>query len=207
MNRHLAHALGATALGALLLQPVTAMGDPPAHARNEELCPVPRLWRAAAIDATTATGTVATRFAGGMTDMTIVAGAIATGRGYPEHRGYVVPAPAAAAPRGPPPRPPLLLRRRRLYGRTVGVYVRRVDPPVGLVISFLPQFSTTLHVGGVPYYRAGPVYYVWNPRRTRLRGDGPAVLSGGEEGGQALDASGPAHRAAWRCAIRSRSSG
>jgi hypothetical protein len=39
-----------------------------------------------------------------------------------------------------------------------------VDPPVGLVVSFLPQFSTTLHVGGVPYYRAGPVYYVWNPR-------------------------------------------
>ena len=35
MNRHLAHALGATALGALLLQPVTAMADPPAHARNE----------------------------------------------------------------------------------------------------------------------------------------------------------------------------
>lgn len=35
MHRHLAHALGATALGALLLQPVTTLADPPAHARNE----------------------------------------------------------------------------------------------------------------------------------------------------------------------------
>jgi hypothetical protein len=35
MNRHLAPALGATALGILLLQPVAAVADPPAHARNQ----------------------------------------------------------------------------------------------------------------------------------------------------------------------------
>ena len=54
-------------------------------------------------------------------------------------------------------------RVKAVVERYGGRYVV-VDPPVGLVVSFLPQFSTTLHVGGVPYYRAGPVYYVWNPR-------------------------------------------
>jgi hypothetical protein len=39
-----------------------------------------------------------------------------------------------------------------------------VDPPVGLVVSFLPQFGTTVYFGGIPHYRAGPVYYVWHPR-------------------------------------------
>ncbi len=39
-----------------------------------------------------------------------------------------------------------------------------IDPPVGLVVSFLPQFGATVYFGGVPHYRAGPVYYVWNPR-------------------------------------------
>ena len=35
MIRHLALGTSALALGVLLLQPVTAMADPPAHARNE----------------------------------------------------------------------------------------------------------------------------------------------------------------------------
>jgi len=39
-----------------------------------------------------------------------------------------------------------------------------VDPPPGLVVPFLPHFSTVVHVGGIPHYRAGRVYYVWSPR-------------------------------------------
>jgi hypothetical protein len=39
-----------------------------------------------------------------------------------------------------------------------------VDPPVGLVVPFLPQFGATMYFGGIPHYRSGPVYYVWNPR-------------------------------------------
>ena len=35
MNRTLLQALGAMTLGTLLLQPVTTLADPPAHARNE----------------------------------------------------------------------------------------------------------------------------------------------------------------------------
>lgn len=146
MNRHLAQALGATALGALLLQPVTAMADPPAHARNENS---------------------------------------AQHRGYSSHgqrdydrhdddrrgwdsndyprRGYVV--------HRLPQRHRVVHHHGHRYYYGGGAWYRPhggryvvVDPPVGLVVSFQPQFSTTLHVGGVPYYRAGPVYYVWNPR-------------------------------------------
>jgi hypothetical protein len=38
-----------------------------------------------------------------------------------------------------------------------------VRPPVGLVISVLPSFYTTLWFGGVPYYYADDVYYLWRP--------------------------------------------
>ena len=139
MNRHLAHALGATALGALLLQPVTAMADPPEHARNENSAHYRDYDRRGDEDR----------------------------RGwdsnYYPRRGYVV--------QHLPPRYRVAHHHghRYYYGggawyRPYGSHYVAVDPPVGLVVSFLPQFSTTLHVGGVPYYRAGPVYYVWNPR-------------------------------------------
>jgi len=36
-------------------------------------------------------------------------------------------------------------------------------PPIGLGISVLPPFFTTLWVGGVPYYYADGVYYNWRP--------------------------------------------
>lgn len=42
-----------------------------------------------------------------------------------------------------------------------------VAPPIGLVVPFLPDAYTTLFFGGVPYYRAHDVYYVWRPH---LRG-------------------------------------
>jgi hypothetical protein len=38
-----------------------------------------------------------------------------------------------------------------------------VRPPVGLLISVLPAFYTTLWFGGVPYYYADDVYYRWRP--------------------------------------------
>jgi hypothetical protein len=36
-------------------------------------------------------------------------------------------------------------------------------PPVGIVISALPAFYTTLWISGIPYYYANDVYYVWRP--------------------------------------------
>jgi hypothetical protein len=38
-------------------------------------------------------------------------------------------------------------------------------PPIGLGISILPPYYTTLWVGGVPYYYADDVYYAWRPER------------------------------------------
>ena len=145
MNRHLAHALGATALGALLLQPVTAMADPPAHARNEN----------------------SAQHRGDDRNYRDYDRHYDDRRGwdsnYYPRRGYVV--------HHLPPRHRVVHHHGHRYYYGGGAWYRPyggryvvVDPPVGLVVSFLPQFSTTLHVGGVPYYRAGPVYYVWNPR-------------------------------------------
>jgi len=38
-----------------------------------------------------------------------------------------------------------------------------VRPPVGLVISVLPAYYTTVWIGGFPYYYADDVYYRWRP--------------------------------------------
>ena len=38
-----------------------------------------------------------------------------------------------------------------------------VAPPIGLAISFLPPYYTTIMVGGVPYYYANEVYYTAAP--------------------------------------------
>jgi hypothetical protein len=40
-----------------------------------------------------------------------------------------------------------------------------VRPPIGLFISVLPPYYTTIWFGGVPYYYAGGVYYTWLPER------------------------------------------
>jgi hypothetical protein len=39
-----------------------------------------------------------------------------------------------------------------------------VAPPIGLTVSILPPFYTTLWVGGVPYYYADGTYYAWRPQ-------------------------------------------
>ena len=117
MNRPLALGTGALALGFLLLLPVPAMADPPAHARNENSA---------------------------------------------RQRGYVVHHLA---------RPHVVHHHGHRYYYSHGAWYRPygpgfvvVYPPAGLVVSFLPEISATLHVGGVPYYQAGPVYYAWDPR-------------------------------------------
>ncbi len=38
-----------------------------------------------------------------------------------------------------------------------------VTPPIGLAISLLPPFYSTVWVGGAPYYYADGVYYAWQP--------------------------------------------
>lgn len=54
-----------------------------------------------------------------------------------------------------------------IWYRPSGAGFMVVTPPLGLVVSFLPEFYNTLYFGGVPYYRAQDVYYVWRPH---LRG-------------------------------------
>jgi len=40
-----------------------------------------------------------------------------------------------------------------------------VTPPIGLTLSLLPPYYTTIWVGGVPYYYADDVYYRWLPQQ------------------------------------------
>jgi len=39
-----------------------------------------------------------------------------------------------------------------------------VTPPIGLTLSLLPPYYTTIWAGGVPYYYADDVYYRWLPQ-------------------------------------------
>jgi hypothetical protein len=162
MNRHLAHALGATALGALLLQPVIAMADPPAHARSESSAQ----HRGYSSHGQRSDDRWNDRHDG--RDYRDHDRRYDDRRGweshhYPSRRGYIA--------HRLPPRHRVVHHHGHRYYYGGGAWYRPhgaryvvVDPPVGLVVSFLPQFSSTLHVGGIPYYRAGAVYYVWHPR-------------------------------------------
>jgi len=38
-----------------------------------------------------------------------------------------------------------------------------VRPPIGIVVPTLPSFYTTIWIGGIPYYYANDIYYVWRP--------------------------------------------
>ena len=87
-------------------------------------------------------------------------------RNYP--RGHVAP----ALPRGY--HVAHHHRDRYYYGggvwyRPYGAYYRVIAPPVGIAVSFLPPYYTTLWFGGVPYYYANSVYYVG-------RRDGPGYV-------------------------------
>jgi len=122
MNRRIAHLLGAAALAALTLQPVTALADPPPHAQND------KRWQ-----------------------------------DYDPRHHQVVP-------RLPPRARAVHYRGDRYYyggGQWYRAYrsgYRVVAPPVGLFLSFRPEYQAIERYGGVPHYRAGPVYYVWQPR-------------------------------------------
>jgi hypothetical protein len=48
---------------------------------------------------------------------------------------------------------------RGVWYRPYGAYYRVVAPPVGIAVSFLPDFYTTFWFGGIPYYYANSVYY------------------------------------------------
>ena len=167
MNRTLTRALSAIALGTLLLQPVTTMADPPAHARNENSAKHRQdYWQHRDWD----DGDYGRGYRGDYR------------RGYDDHRyssrdhwrhGHVV--------RYLPPRTRVVHYHgdRYYYGggawyRPYGPEFVVVNPPIGLVVSFLPEFRTTVYFGGVPYYGAGPVYYVWDKHaRGYVVTDGP----------------------------------
>lgn len=56
-----------------------------------------------------------------------------------------------------------------VWYRPYGSYYRVIAPPIGIAVSFLPDFYTTLWFGGVPYYYANSVYYA-------RRVDGPGYV-------------------------------
>jgi hypothetical protein len=47
-----------------------------------------------------------------------------------------------------------------VWYRPYGAYYRVIAPPIGVAVSFLPDFHVTFWYGGVPYYYANSVYYV-----------------------------------------------
>jgi hypothetical protein len=86
-------------------------------------------------------------------------------RYYYPPRGYVAP----ILPRN------VVVVRHRYYNywygggvwyRPYGTRYVVVAPPVGVFVSVLPSFYSTLWFGGVPYYYANDAYYVWRePQR------------------------------------------
>ena len=84
-------------------------------------------------------------------------------RYYPSRGSYV---------RHPPGRPYEVRHYRDRYYYDRGVWYRPygpryrvVHPPVGLFVTVLPAFATTVWFGGYPYYYANDVYYAWRPTR------------------------------------------
>ena len=53
--------------------------------------------------------------------------------------------------------------RHGIWYRSSGVGFIVVMPPFGMVIPVLPPYYTTVWIGGIPYYYANGVYYVWQP--------------------------------------------
>jgi hypothetical protein len=137
MNRRIAHWLGAPALAALTLQPVTALADPPPHAQNDK------------------------RYDDRYDDDRYRRDE--RWQDYDPRRHHVVP-------RLPPRARVVHYHGDRYYygsGQWYRPYrsgYRVVAPPVGLFLSFRPEYQAIVSFGGVPHYRAGPVYYVWHPK-------------------------------------------
>jgi len=52
-----------------------------------------------------------------------------------------------------------------VWYRPWGPRFRVVRPPFGIGIDILPPFYTTVWFGGIPYYYADDIYYLWEPTR------------------------------------------
>lgn len=52
---------------------------------------------------------------------------------------------------------------RGVWYRPYGPRYRVVRPPVGVFVTVLPAFATTVWFGGYPYYYANDIYYAWRP--------------------------------------------
>lgn len=53
--------------------------------------------------------------------------------------------------------------REGIWYHSSGLGFIVVMPPAGIVVPFLPPYYTRVWVGGVPYYYANGIYYVWQP--------------------------------------------
>jgi hypothetical protein len=163
MNRTLSRVLGAMTLGALLAQPLAAVADPPAHARNENSAKHRHYDQAYDRDDYRGGGDYrryddGRRYYDDHYDDRRYYGA----RYYPPQRGYVV--------HQLPPHCRVVKHKGHRYYYAGGAWYQPygpsyivVNPPVGLTVSFLPQFTASVTFGGAPYYQAGPVFYAWNP--------------------------------------------
>ena len=164
MNLTLSRVLSAMALGALLAQPLAAVADPPAHARNEKSAKH-RHYDDSYDRADYRRHDDGRRY---YDDRRYYDGRYDNRRYYggrycPPPRGYVI--------ERLPPHYRVVKHKGHRYYYAGGAWYQPygpsfivVNPPVGLTISFLPEFTASVTFGGVPYYRSGPVFYAWNPR-------------------------------------------
>lgn len=164
MNRTLTRVLGLMALGALLAQPLSAAADPPAHARNDKAAK--QRHYESSYDRDDYRGRDGYRgYDDGRRyhDDRYDGRRYYGGRYYPPPRGYVV--------HRLPPHYRVVKHKGHRYYYAGGAWYQPygpsfvvVNPPVGLTLSFLPEFTASVTFGGMPYYRSGPVFYAWNPR-------------------------------------------
>jgi len=155
MNRRIAHLLGAAALAALTLQPVTALADPPPHAQNDKRHDDRRY------DDRDDQRYDDRRYDDRYNDDRYRRDE--RWQDYDPRRHQVVA-------RLPSRARVVHYRGDRYYyggGQWYRPYrsgYRVVAPPAGLFMSFRPEYQAIERYGGVPHYRAGPVYYVWHPK-------------------------------------------
>lgn len=176
MKRRLSNLIGATALAALALQATPALADPPAHSQgwqngrghSEDVRRDGRRdygWRGYDRDDDHRYGDRhryddRNRY----DDRHRYDDRYRNDRRYYPARGHIV--------RHLPHRHRVVHHHGHRYYYGDGAWYRPhqsgfmvVTPPIGLVLSFLPDGYTTVHFGGIPYYRAHDVYYVWQPKQ------------------------------------------
>jgi hypothetical protein len=156
MNRRIVHLFGAAALAAMTLQPITALADPPPHARNNKHDHDRRYddqdYR--------------------QYDHRRYDDAWYEDDRYRRNERWQDYDPRRdRAVHRLPPRARLVHYRGDRYYDDAGTWYRPyrsgyavVPPPLGLVTSFLPEYQSVVRYSGVPHYRAGPVDYVWQPK-------------------------------------------